>query len=819
MDRRTIIFALIGVIVVLCLLVVVLGGLLYSSWQPQEEPEPIIIVATLTPTSTPEGGAPAPSPTTAPPPPTPAGEQEPTGEAAPTATPPAAETVAPPTSGEVPVEGGDTSADQVICDIDADMKAHLQDIMAAGHARGQQINVFAKVGDSISESMAFVFDLGDGYENLGDNTYLSEIVDYFREVTVDTMDGEAHNSFNRQSLIAISGACAGAALEAETNRALYQEFEAINPGIAIIMFGTNDVILSDLETYRREMNRILDVCEEEGVIPILSTIPDRLDSPEAGALALEYNAAIRQMARSRDIPLLDYWLALQPLPNKGIDEDGIHPNAYFDGEFYGTCDFTDEPMQYGFNVRNKTLLDMLLKIKQVVIDDGPPDTGTGETGEVAPPTVSPEVGDSAGAAAATEAPPTSRPPTAGGVRPFPDTSDGIYVFNDQLAGWSMTEEQYQFAATHYAGTQKMTLTDVRHLRQTNPDFIVLHYRLGLGLGYQAADGACQPSGEWLTFIDGDEWVQEWPGDEVVPASWLFPWAGQSRVFNCDWGWFVMELNDPGWRAWWSQEVLAEMAASESDGLFADSFSVPNHLGADHYNPSLPAVDATFEEAWSRRIEDFIAYVQGQFGDYYLIPNVGQWVVGRDTTDYSGVDGVMIEGFAEWGPQDPFDLADWQLQMNRILGLARQDKIIIAQGYLWEPDDIETRLFYLGNYLLVKGRHSFINTDYSMEPEYFPEYDIQLGAPLDALPAGIDGLLNAGWGVYTRSYENGMVLVNPGPDSRAVDLGGTYYLARPSGGGLVPANGDISAWSVDYVPVDRVDLAPYQAAILLNAAPS
>ena len=246
--------------------------------------------------------------------------------------------------------------------------------------------------------------------------------------------------------------------------------------------------------------------------------------------------------------------------------------------------------------------------------------------------------------------------------------------------------------------------------------------------------------------------------------------------------------------------------------------MPNYLGGDRYHPPLPAVDAAFEEAWSGRIEDFIAYVQGQFGDYYLIPNVGQWVVGRDTTDYSGVDGVMIEGFAGWGPQDPFDLADWQLQMNRILGLARQDKIIIAQSYLWEPDDIETRLFYLGNYLLVKGRHSFINTDYSMEPEYFPEYDIQLGAPLDALPAGIDGLLNAGWGVYTRSYENGLVLVNPGPDSRGVDLGGTYYLARPSGGGLVPANGDISGWSVAYEPVDRVDLAPYQAAILLNAAP-
>jgi len=38
-------------------------------------------------------------------------------------------------------------------------------------------------------------------------------------------------------------------------------------------------------------------------------------------------------------------------------------------------------------------------------------------------------------------------------RAFPDTTDGIHVFNDQLATWSMTEAQFQFAATHYAGSQ------------------------------------------------------------------------------------------------------------------------------------------------------------------------------------------------------------------------------------------------------------------------------------------------------------------------------------------------------------------------------
>ena len=44
------------------------------------------------------------------------------------------------------------------------------------------------------------------------------------------------------------------------------------------------------------------------------------------------------------------------------------------------------------------------------------------------------------------------------VRPWPDTTAGIHVFNDQLAS-SLSDAQWQFAATHYAGTQKMTRAD------------------------------------------------------------------------------------------------------------------------------------------------------------------------------------------------------------------------------------------------------------------------------------------------------------------------------------------------------------------------
>ncbi|MFZ5881538.1 MAG: putative glycoside hydrolase [Chloroflexota bacterium] len=417
---------------------------------------------------------------------------------------------------------------------------------------------------------------------------------------------------------------------------------------------------------------------------------------------------------------------------------------------------------------------------------------------------------------------TYTPPEVTIVRPLPDTWDGIHVFNDQL--WLYDNAAWiEFSASHYDGTQKMTRSDADALRAANPDFVILNYRLGLGLGYQGLDNwqNCNFNGDWLEVVEGDAWVQEWPGEASVQEDWFYHWpeGGAQRVVNCDWGWYLMDPADAGWRAYWSGEVLRQLAANDADGVFADSFSVPNYMGYDHYAPDLPAVDAAFEADWTTRLENFMTYAQGgDLGHYHFIPNAGMLVTSRETTDYSLADGVMIEGFGEWGGGTYFDLADWQLQMNNILPLVNQDRIVIAQQYV-DAGDVEERLFLLGSYLLVKGHHSYLNLEYSMEPEWFPEYEIPIGQPLSAAPAGIAGLWNAGWGVYTRAYNNGLVLVNPTATGRTISLGATYYRATPNGGGTLPADADTSAWDVTYTPVTQVTLAPNRAAVLLSSLPA
>lgn len=397
---------------------------------------------------------------------------------------------------------------------------------------------------------------------------------------------------------------------------------------------------------------------------------------------------------------------------------------------------------------------------------------------------------------------------AGWQRPLPDTTSGIHVFNDGLAT-GLSPELRQFVVTRYAGTQKMTRADADLLRAHDPSFVVLHYRLGMGLGRKTISGPCQAEGGWFQVIDGT-WEQEWPGDSFVQEPWFFHWSGQ-RVTQCQWGWLLMDVSNAAYRQWWSDQVIGQLVANDNDGLFADSFVVPNFMGT--WNPALPGVDLAFEGAWSDRLESFLDYLRGRFdGRWYVIPNVGSWVTSRDTTDYGHADGVFIEGFG-YDVWESFGLEGWQIQNDRLLGLIAQDKAVIGQSYSnWGAGE---RLFTLATYLLIKGRRTFVNLEIGQHPEWFPEYEIPIGEPLTPAPDTTAGLWDPASQVYARTFSNGRVIVNPTGATRTVALGGTWLLAQPTGGGEVPWNGVTPpTWSVGYAPVTQVTLAPGRAAILV-----
>lgn len=394
------------------------------------------------------------------------------------------------------------------------------------------------------------------------------------------------------------------------------------------------------------------------------------------------------------------------------------------------------------------------------------------------------------------------------LRPTPDTSYGVHVFDDGLAP-GLTSAQVDFAARHHAGTQKMTRSEADRYRAVNPDFLVLHYRLGQGLGYRQTSAPCNPNGSWNSVIDGT-WVPEWPGDSVVKERWFWHQNG-ARTLQCQWGWYLMNTDDADWRRWWSNQVLLQLEHNDDDGIFADSFLVPSYMGG--FNPPLPSVDPTFEGQWSARMASFMDFMRERFeGRYRFVPNVGTWVTTRDQTDFTHADGVFIEGFG-YDVWSQYGEEAFTIQGDRLLRMAAQDKIVI--GECWDVDAAWKRMHSLACYLLVKGKRSFIDFENGTTPEWWPEYDVAIGEPLSAPAPSTAALFDPAKGVYTRDFSNGKVFLNAGTTTRSFALGATYHRATANGGGFVPSDGVLpTSWNVTTAPVSALTLAPGEAAVVL-----
>ena len=257
--------------------------------------------------------------------------------------------------------------------LDAPTRAHVRELFARGAAAGLRSDVFSKLGDSITESQSFLSDFGPASGtpswNLGSYTALEPARAYFNATLVDA----THSSFDRPSLAAITGWTSGDALD-DGAMLLRQELTAIRPSVAIVMFGSADIDVTELATYRSNLTRVVQIILAANVIPVLSTIPNRTDSPTTAALGPSFVAAIREVAAAQHIPLQDYWAALEPLPRHGVSDDGVHPSVYrVPGGGPEAAYFVPEALAYGYNVRNLQTLATLAHVRSVVFEDGPAD--------------------------------------------------------------------------------------------------------------------------------------------------------------------------------------------------------------------------------------------------------------------------------------------------------------------------------------------------------------------------------------------------------------------------------------------------------------
>ncbi len=218
------------------------------------------------------------------------------------------------------------------------------EIYKTGLELGNNPRAFSKVGDCGSTPAWFLgdFDRGTEFYSLGEHQVLETVIEVFQ------------GSFERTSLAARSGFNASALFSPlwsdwtyckADESPLTCEYRIHKPIIAFIMLGTNDIWKP--EEFEPQMRKILEYSIEKGVIPIISTKADNQEGDHS------INKTIANLAWEYEIPLLNYWLAVQPLPDKGLQEDEAH--LTFGRNFF------DDPqaMQKAWPIRNLTALQAL----------------------------------------------------------------------------------------------------------------------------------------------------------------------------------------------------------------------------------------------------------------------------------------------------------------------------------------------------------------------------------------------------------------------------------------------------------------------------
>lgn len=255
---------------------------------------------------------------------------------------------------------GRVTTDGVHSPVTESVVASLEEIAAKGPDKRD--DVLVKVGDSHSVGVTFLGCFVRSDPDLGAHEHLRATLEHFSGSTVD---GES--SLRRESVAAVAGIGSGGLSRGDPSP-LREEIDAAKPRFALVMVGTNDVGWRTVDSFAADLERIIDELSEEGIVPLMSTIPPIADE-EKEADVLRYNEAIVELAVSRSLPLVDLFAALQDLPEMGLRDDGVHLSVdWRRGGGMAACHMDEDGLAFGANVRNLVTLQQLDRARRALLE-------------------------------------------------------------------------------------------------------------------------------------------------------------------------------------------------------------------------------------------------------------------------------------------------------------------------------------------------------------------------------------------------------------------------------------------------------------------
>lgn len=191
--------------------------------------------------------------------------------------------------------------------------ANVLRIYQHGQELGRDPNAFSKLGDSTILNPHFLGPFDKGDYNLGDFVHLQPTIDRWRGSFARHGVG-AH--FGLHSWTVFDPMWADKKWCEAGEHLLACELRLQNPSVLFIRLGSNDA--GSPSGFRFNVKKVIEYAIENGVIPIIGTKADRFEGSN------ENNDILRELAAEYNVPLWDFDLLAETLPNRGLGDDGIH---------------------------------------------------------------------------------------------------------------------------------------------------------------------------------------------------------------------------------------------------------------------------------------------------------------------------------------------------------------------------------------------------------------------------------------------------------------------------------------------------------------
>jgi hypothetical protein len=421
-------------------------------------------------------------------------------------------------------------------------------------------------------------------------------------------------------------------------------------------------------------------------------------------------------------------------------------------------------------------------------------------------------------------------------RSLPTSKSVPLIWPDQLNIDPSNTAQNQFIASHYVGSQKLTVRLSQAIRDHNPNFLVLQYHKAYGVDIQ---GNIVGPNTWAN--DMETTFDPWVASHTTPAcrdpeNYFLHYnniSAATRVqhyFNNIMEFYLANPTSQCWIEYIINVTVSRCQSINFDGVFFDVAYFPYYEYEPGYRsggpmwfeyppwnwPSIPSDPPTVANNWNAWVVPYWAAVHAGLHagslNYLVLPNPDKLITSWYLDVYlNSTDGAFVEGFFS----DVYD-SDWQLAAGRVLRFITgrsTNKVMIAQPY---PSTMAERIWSMGNYLLLRNSKSYLS--YGSCTCWYPEWELNLGDYESEPPDLLSDMLN---NVYFRKYTNGLVLVNPTSNSQQYTLDRTYYQVSFWGGGQVDSNGVPPPYNItiDTTPLTGTVTVPSRSALILSSQPT